>query len=68
MVEDDVWDVATAARGKADMLCVGCLEDRIGELLTKDDFSDAPLNSLPYWTRSERLKSRLNSSGLTFHE
>jgi hypothetical protein len=30
--------------------------------LTKDDFSDAPLNSMPFWPRSERLKTRLELS------
>ena len=42
MVEDEVWYSAITARNKPDMLCIGCLETRIGELLTKDDFSDAP--------------------------
>jgi hypothetical protein len=68
MVEDEVWYSAISARSKPDMLCLGCLEQRIGRLLTKDDFSDAPLNSMPYWTRSERFKSRLNSTGTSFHE
>lgn len=68
MVEDEVWYSAITARSKPDMLCLGCLEQRIGRLLTKDDFSDAPLNSLPYWTRSERFKLRLSSTGHTFHE
>jgi hypothetical protein len=62
MVEDEVWYSAITARSKPDMLCVGCVELRIGRLLTKDDFSDAPLNSLPYWERSERLKTRLEIS------
>ena len=59
MVEDEVWYSALSPMRKADMLCVGCVELRIGRLLTKDDFSDAPLNSLPFWIRSERLKTRL---------
>lgn len=59
MVDDEVWYSAITARSKPDMLCIGCVELRIGRLLTKDDFSDAPLNSLPYWERSERLKTRL---------
>jgi hypothetical protein len=60
MVEDEVWYSAITARSKPAILCIGCLESRLGRLLTKDDFSDAPLNSMPFWPRSERLSARLN--------
>ena len=60
MVKDEVWYSAMTARSKPAMLCVGCLETRIGRLLTKDDFSDVPLNTMPFWPRSERLLARLN--------
>lgn len=44
------------------MLCIGCLERRIGRELEADDFSDAPIN----WNqgrgyiRSERFEDRLS--------
>lgn len=62
MVEDEVWYSAITARSKPAILCIGCLEQRIGRLLTKDDFSDAPLNSMPFWPRSKRLATRLELS------
>ena len=62
MVEDEVWYSAVTARSKPSILCIGCLERRIDRLLTKDDFSDAPLNSMPFWPRSKRLMARLELS------
>jgi len=55
MVQDQVWD-SVAGRG---MLCIGCLEQRRGKLLTKDDFTGCPLNSMNLIMGSTRLKSRL---------
>jgi hypothetical protein len=55
MVIDEVWD-REAATG---MLCIGCLEARRGKLLTKDDFTDCPLNSMNLFTGSPRLQDRL---------
>lgn len=55
MVHDSVWN-KVAKRG---MLCIGCLEARCGRLLTKDDFTDAPINTIWGHHGSARLKSRL---------
>jgi hypothetical protein len=44
---------------KGHMLCIGCLEQRLGRLLTKDDFTDAPVNSIWMGVGSTRLKNRL---------
>jgi hypothetical protein len=60
MVEDEVWNLATEPKEKPKLLCIGCLESRLGRLLTKDDFSAVPLNEMPFWPRSERLLARLN--------
>lgn len=57
MVTDTVWLEANPKnRG---MLCISCLESRRGKLLTKDDFTDCPLNSINLITGSTRLKNRL---------
>jgi hypothetical protein len=61
MVKDEVWYSAMTPRSKPAMLCIGCLEGRIGRLLMKDDFAAVPLNEMPFWRRSDRLKSRLGS-------
>ncbi len=43
MVQHAVWDEAISSRW-ADMLCIGCLEDRIGRRLTAAVFLECPLN------------------------
>jgi hypothetical protein len=40
------------------MLCIGCLENRIGRRLIPDDFTDAPVNQ-PHRSNSKRLAARL---------
>jgi hypothetical protein len=57
MVSDEVWLEANP-KGRG-MLCIGCLEERLNRLLTKDDFIDAPVNSMWLTVGSTRLKNRL---------
>ena len=57
MVYDEVWEAANPKR--KGMLCIGCLETRLGRLLTKDDFTDAPVNDMWLEVGSTRLKNRL---------
>jgi len=65
MVTDEVWNAAwPTGRG---MLCIGCLEDRLGRQLTSDDFTDAPINQ-GYFGYSERLRQRLAGSIPTSNE
>ena len=57
---DSVWQVVNAEI----ILCVGCLEKRIGRELRPDDFDfDQPgailVNADPWFPRSARLKSRM---------
>jgi hypothetical protein len=56
MVNDDLWESAISTSG---MLCIGCLERRIGRRLTAADFTDCPLNSGLHWRQSVRLRNRL---------
>jgi hypothetical protein len=60
MVHDEVWLEANP-KGRG-MLCIGCLELRLRRLLTKDDFTDAPVNSMWANWGSTRLKIRLQNS------
>jgi hypothetical protein len=58
MVHDSVWGDAgmkTNPRKPEGMLCIGCLEDRLGRRLTPADFTDAEVNT---WRASERLQNR----------
>jgi hypothetical protein len=58
VVRDDVWRLAET--GELDgMLCIACLENRIGRQLTPVDFIDAPINDPGGWPHSDCLKHRL---------
>ena len=62
MVEDELWKLGTIYAdnycSEDVMLCIGCLENRIGGVLTPSDFPDFPINR-GYFTMSERLLSRI---------
>jgi hypothetical protein len=60
MVHDNLW---TEAHPNDDgMLCIGCLEERLGRMLTADDFPDYPVNTI--FNKSERLLSRLTDGSV----
>jgi hypothetical protein len=65
MVKDDVWEQAWAGRRKpwhaldGEILCIGCLEKRIGRTLMCCDFTDAPINNPNQDDISGRLRDRL---------
>ncbi len=63
MVHNGLWESATEDCGTDVMLCIGCLENRIGDRLTADDFTDVPLNRGPLgiFPRSARLQQRLST-------
>jgi hypothetical protein len=58
MVRDDIWKARGAGTG---MLCIGCLEKRVGRLLRRQDFTDVPLNQTNSETQSLRLQDRLGT-------
>ncbi len=75
MVKDEVWRQAWAGRRKScwhdqvpgtDILCIGCLEQRIGRRLVSGDFTDAPIND-PDDDKSERLRNRIAADSSTLH-
>lgn len=59
MVTDQVWD-SVAEDG---MLCIGCLEQRLGRMLHAKDFKDVPINQLADMTEdaSARFLDRLRN-------
>ena len=71
MVNDDVWEQAWSDGRKAwqvtergpipgqEILCIGCLETRIGRTLMLSDFTDAPVNDPNKYDMSERMWDRL---------
>jgi hypothetical protein len=58
MVTDDLWAKAGMAPDGG-MLCIGCLETRIGRQLIAKDFPDYPVNAIGFSSKSERLMSRI---------
>jgi hypothetical protein len=55
MVTQQLWDEAGAKGG---MLCIGCLEKRLGRELNTHDFIEALINSTQF-RRSARLRDRM---------
>ena len=63
MVKNNLWN--KYGNGDA-MLCVGCLEHRMGRQLNFRDFTNAPVNS-GFFPMSARLEQRLFGYGLFGH-
>lgn len=62
MVYNDVWEdagMSFAGHFGDGMLCVGCIESRLGRELTPSDFPDLPINR-GFFPMSDRLKSRVS--------
>jgi Protein of unknown function (DUF2695) len=57
MVQNDLWRAHGAGKG---MLCIGCLEKRIGRKLCRQDFIDLPINKINPEAQSLRLQGRLS--------
>jgi hypothetical protein len=57
MVHDAVWPIEP----DGGVLCVGCLEKRIGRRLNARDFTDC-LGNRGAWPQSERLRSRMTGA------
>lgn len=59
MLVDSTWYlIHNSARG---MLCVGCIESRLGRQLTASDFNDSYLNTSKSFERSARLLDRMRN-------
>lgn len=56
MVHDHLWVLNVPEYHG--MMCIGCLEDRLGRKLNPEDFTDCPLNQTKD-DKSQRLKNRL---------
>jgi hypothetical protein len=63
MVHDYIWEASGIGEG---ILCIGCLENRIGRTLCAQDFIDALVNDINYGIKSLRLKDRLTSCAPEF--
>ena len=63
MTRDDVWNAVVPGGMNAGMLCIGCLEKRLGRKLRPEDFLDVPVNdnaiNINGNPKSQRLLDRL---------
>jgi len=55
IVKDEIWPIAF----NGGMLCIGCLENRIGRKLTPNDFDPVPPLNMMNNCQSDRLLDRL---------
>ena len=58
MVTDEVWRQAQS--DLSGMLCLNCLENRIGRSLTFEDFPDYPINRGAFTNMSRKFKKLVN--------
>ena len=59
MVQSDIWKAHGVNTGNG-MLCIGCLEKRMGRQLCRQDFADFPFHEINAKGRSLRLQDRLS--------
>lgn len=58
-VHDHIWfSVVNSQKG---MLCVGCIEKRLGRKLNKNDFPKVIINNPKFESKSSRLMDRIKS-------
>jgi hypothetical protein len=60
VVYNEIWKQATEKHERLSMLCIGCLEKRLGRKLCKDDFKNCPVNKR-FERKSQRLQERLQT-------
>lgn len=53
----DLWLLCVGS--KTGMLCIGCLEKRLGRRLRPGDFTDAHINNPRLYPMSDRLRDRI---------
>jgi hypothetical protein len=56
-VNSELW-AKTGIGSQDGMLCIGCLENRIGRKLLPEDFTDAYVNNIKFTPMSQRLYER----------
>ena len=64
MVQDDMWERHGAGDG---MLCLVCLEKRVGRELEALDFTEALVNQGVLTFRSELMRQRVESQTRSCH-
>jgi hypothetical protein len=64
MVHDFIWRQAQRDGVAPSILCIGCLENRLGRQLIGDDFMKLPLDDHSFWEgMSPRMRDRVSRRG-----
>ena len=59
MIQDYLWQqINPQTKG---MLCIGCVEEKLGRTLTAADFSPYPINQIGFFVQSSRLINRITT-------
>lgn len=66
MINNKLWKQITKDTKGKGMLCIGCVEQRLGRRLAFEDFTQAPINTIYWNSKSDRLKSRLMSKNFIY--
>lgn len=56
-IDTTLW--LLVVRSKEGMLCIGCLEKRLGRELRPEDFPKVTINDPKYSSQSDRLRARV---------
>lgn len=59
MIHSSIW---LTVANSSELLCIGCLEKRLGRYLVPKDFNDRPVNHIRYGHKSARLLNRLEGT------
>lgn len=58
MVHDHIWETF----GREPLLCIGCLENKMGRTLWSGDFTHYAINNVNMFAKSDRLLNRLEAT------
>lgn len=61
MIHRELWVAVTGKRERKKMMCIGCVEQRLGRALNFHDFTTAPVNSSMALGKSSRFIHRYST-------
>lgn len=59
MIEDHLWKKVNP--NITGMLCIGCVENKLGRKLNSADFTPYPINQIGFFIQSARLINRITT-------
>lgn len=62
MLTNEAWESMFPGGDNGAMLCICCVERRLGRVLTRKDFSKAPINDIEAFRKSPLLTQRISGN------